>query len=179
MAFAREKLTNGLRTQPFYYGREWPYKEIKPRILAEELLVDENVKRGQALAGSDGLIDYKFYCFNGEPKFLYLGYANMRNGEKHDYLTYLDLDWKPTPFSRPDHPQIPFEVKKPTNFNEMLYIAAKLSEGIPFVRVDLYNIDQRILFSEITFTPGSGFTIFYPEEWEEKLGSWIKTDACN
>ena len=173
---ARAKLTQGLTNKPFYYGREWPYKDIKPMILAEEFLYDNNVKRSGELENTDGLIDYKFHCFNGEPKFVYLGYANMKDGVKHDYLTYLDLEWKKTPFSRPDHPEIPFDVPKPECLDEMLRITRELSAGIPFVRVDLYVIGNRILFSEMTFTPAGGFSYFYPEEWEIKLGEWIKTD---
>lgn len=119
------------------------------------------------------LIDYKFYCFNGEPKFLYVGYANMKDGVKHDQLSFFDLEWRPTPFYRTDHEPLPFDVAQPRNFDEMIQIAARLSKGIPFLRVDLYSIDGQVYFSELTFHPGSGFGPFSPPEWERKIGEWI------
>lgn len=122
---------------------------------------------------ADGLVDYKFYCFNGEPKFLYVGFANIVNGEKHDQLSFLDLDWKSTPFYRKDHEPFPFELNKPECFEQMVDIAKKLSKSISFVRIDLYCIDEKIYFSEATFCPGGGYGRFYPDEWEEKLGEWI------
>lgn len=120
-----------------------------------------------------GLLDYKCYCFNGEPKFLYIGYANMKDGKKHDLLSFFDLDLNPTPFYRTDHEPLPFEAQKPEKFDKMIEIAQKLSNGIPFLRVDLYSIQSQIYFSELTFYPGSGFGPFSPPEWERKIGDML------
>lgn len=121
----------------------------------------------------EGLTDYKFYCFNGEPKFLYVAFANMVDGRKNDLLTYLNLDWSKAPFYRTDHGQLEQLPEKPAQFDDMLEIAKKLSQGIPFLRVDLYYISGQIYFSELTFSPGSGFGKFSPLEWDRKLGDWI------
>lgn len=157
----RKKLNKGLKQKYYYSGREWPYKNVKPRIIAEKYMGQE-------------LIDYKFYCFNGEPKFLYIALANIKNGQKDDLLSFYTLDWKPAPFYRKDHKPFPYALNKPKSFEEMLEVVKKLSKDIPFVRVDLYEVEGHIFFSELTFSPGGGFGIFYPEEWEQTLGDWLK-----
>ena len=124
-------------------------------------------------SSSKELLDYKFYCFNGEPKFLYVGKSNFIAGEKHDSLKYLDINWKETPFNRPDHLQISCEIPKPKKLDEMISIANRIAEGFAFCRVDLYDINDVIYFSEITLFPGSGFGAFEPPEWELEIGKWI------
>ncbi len=119
------------------------------------------------------MLDYKFYCFNGAPKFLYVGYANFVDGIKNDLLTFFDLNWNSTPFYRTDHEQIPFPLVKPKVFDKMTEITKKLSENTPFLRVDLYYINGHVYFSELTFYPGSGLGPFEPLEWENKIGEWI------
>lgn len=156
----RKELNIGLNEKFFYNSREWPYKNVKPRIIAEKYM-------------GDILIDYKFYCFNGEPKFLYVALANIKDGKKDDLLSYYTLDWKPAPFYRKDHKPFPHPIDKPNNFDEMIDISKKLSKNIPFVRVDLYNIENQIYFSELTFSPGGGFGAFYPNKWEKEFGDWI------
>ena len=88
-------------------------------------------------------------------------------------LSFFDLNWQAVPFCRLDHKPIPLNVKKPEKFDEMVRIARELSKDIPFVRVDLYWVNNQILFSEMTFFPGAGYGFFSPEEWEIKLGDWI------
>ena len=154
----------GLQQNSFFASREWPYKNVPRKILAECYMEESDIQ---------SLIDYKFYCFNGIPKFLYVGMANYKNGAKNDELTYLDMDWNPVPFYRTDHKPFPFELKKPYRFCEMVELVKKLSKGIPFVRVDLYCIEGKIYFSEFTFFPGGGNAEFKPYEWEQKIGSWI------
>ncbi len=161
-----------LKKNYYWTSREWSYKNVHPLVIAEQFLQDSNTD-------NQGLIDYKFYCFNGEPKFFYIGFANIVNGIKHDQLSYMDLDWNKTPFYRKDHEPFPFEVTKPSNWDEMIGIARKLSEGIPFVRIDLYNISGKIFFSEFTLYPGGGYGKFYPDEWENTLGSWIELPSKN
>lgn len=166
----KEELRKGLAQDYYLTGREWPYKNITRKIICEKY-IEVHYSTNSEITG---LLDYKFYCFNGEPRFLYVGYADVRDGVKHDRMTYLDLDWNKTAFKRPDHDELSFFPEKPSNFDEMIAVAKKLSEGIPFVRIDLYNINKKIYFSEMTFFPGSGFSPFSPEEAETTLGSWIE-----
>lgn len=170
----RANLAKGLAQDYFKHDREWTYKKIPRKILAEKYMEDSNVTEILPGIKADGLIDYKFYCFNGDPRFLYVGFANIIDGSKHDLLTYLTLDWKLAPFSRSDHEALPIIPNRPTCFDEMVEYSKALSVGIPFVRVDFFVIDNHIYFSEFTFTPGGGYGIFSPEEWERKLGDWIK-----
>ena len=170
----RKKLLKYINKPYYSVNRQWPYKNVKPLIISEEFMEDPNSKLINN-SESLGLIDYKFYCFNGEPKFLYIGYANISNGIKRDLLTFLDLNWQQVPFGRLDHEKLDIsKLNRPSNFNEMIEISKILSEGIPFVRVDLYNINNNIYFSELTFSPGGGLGVFNPYEYEILFGSWIK-----
>ncbi len=172
MEKTRKIMTKCLKRNYYWGSREWTYKNVKPRIIAEKLMTDDNIP-GEESEHADGLIDYKFYCFNGVPKFLYVAFANMKDGNKNDAMSYLYTDWTPAHFSRTDHEAFPFEIDKPERFPEMIEIAKKLSKGIPFVRVDLYYLQNEIYFSEMTFCPGSGLGVFSPPEEERKLGDWI------
>ena len=160
---ATEKMRQSLKRNNFYYGRDWPYKNVKHRIIAEEYLDN----------GPLGLIDYKFYCFHGKPKFLYIS----QGLEDHSTasITFFDLNKKRMPFQRPDYKQHAVDPTFPDNFNEMIDIAAKLAVAVdaPFIRIDMYNINGRIVFSEITFRPCSGYMKFVPEEWDEKVGDML------
>lgn len=164
---SKKIISNSLHHNYYQYSREWQYKNIPPRILIEELLIDNSNTI------DNGLIDYKFYCFNGHPKFLYVAYNVVGVGKEEPRMIYLDLEWKKTPFQRPDHEPLPLQIKKPQVFDEMVEISKRLSNGIPFVRVDLYCIENKIYFSEMTFTPGGGFSPFYPLEWERKIGDML------
>lgn len=173
-AQAKKVIEKSLKTNYYWHAREWAYKNIEPRILAEQYMEDPQAQ--ELYAGdtnTDGLIDYKFYCFHGTPRFLYVGYANMTDGKKDDALSFVDFDWNFTPFSRTDHKQIPTLPPKPDNLSEMIAVAEKLSAGIPFVRVDLYSLGGKTYFSELTFCPGGGFGPFSQAEWEREIGSWI------
>ena len=159
------KLTkNWLKREYYWSSREWPYKNIKPKIIAEELIADQ-------------IVDYKFYCFNGEPKCLYLS----KGLEDHATasISFFDLELKRLPFYRSDFRPFTDEPEKPENFAQMIEIARKLSEGIAFVRVDLYSVAGKIYFSELTFYPCSGYMPFEPEEWDYKLGEWIELPKIN
>ena len=119
----------------------------------------------------EGLIDYKFYCFNGNPEFLYIS----KGLEDHSTarISFVTMDWKFAPFSRSDYK--PFEAlpPKPQSFDEMVALAEKLSQGHRFLRVDLYQIDGKVYFSELTFSPCAGSMPFKPIEWDEKMGGLI------
>ena len=149
--------------------REWAYKDIKPRVIAEQYMEDKETKNIV-----NTLINYKFYCFNGEPRFLYVGTDDVSSGKKGELrLTFYDLEMRRVPFYRSDHKELSFDVQKPDCFDEMIRIARLLSKDIPFVRVDLYCINDKVYFSELTFYPGGGVSPFEPQEWENKMGDWI------
>lgn len=139
------------------------YKDMKPRIIAEQFMVDES--------GTE-LKDYKFFCFDGEPKAMFIA-SDRSNPNEETKFDFFDMDFNHLPFTN-GHPNATREIKKPEGFEEMKQIASRLSEGIPHVRVDLYNINGHIYFGELTFSHWSGLTPFSPEEWDYKFGSWIK-----
>ena len=160
---ANKKLSNSLKRDFYLTGREWPYKNVKRRILAEELMEND-----------DGmpLMDYKFYCFNGEPEYLYVskGLENHNTAE----ISFYDMDFKRTNFYRKDFNQFKKDPSKPANFELMKEIARNLSKGFDFLRVDLYEIKGKIYFSELTFTPCTGLMPFEPEEYDLVLGEKVK-----
>lgn len=160
MKAARKKLEKSLRRKYFLMSREYPYKDVKPRIIAEKFMVDES--------GTE-LKDYKFFCFNGEVKFLFV--ATDRPFDTR--FDFFDADFNHLPFKQ-GHPWAKKEIKKPANFEEMKQAAATLSKGIPHVRVDLYNINGEIYFGELTFFHFSGVVPFEPAEWDKKIGDYLK-----
>lgn len=155
----------------FNYWLKYPYGElsgqlhyskIQPRILAEKLLIQDGDE-------NKALIDYKFYCFNGSPLFCNVLSNRVFNTHRIDRMMY-DLDWNPHP--EYFQPGLSLgEIPRPNSFEEMLKITAKLSEGFPFVRIDLYEIDEKPIFGEFTFTPGTdmAFTL----EFQKILGDLI------
>lgn len=159
---AEKKINVSLKTNYYYQGREWPYKNVKPRIIAEKYMED---------GSSKDLTDYKFYCFNGEPKYLYVS-TGLENHATAS-ISFLTLDWEFAPFGRSDFKPFTELPPKPTRFDEMLKLAAKLSAGHKFLRVDLYQIENQIYFSELTFSPCGGMMPFDPPEWDEELGKLI------
>ncbi len=162
-----KSLNRHLKNNLYYGGREWPYKNIKPLIIAEKYMVDENSDPSFI-----GLTDYKFYCFNGEPKFVYVS-KGLGGDHRFAEISFYDLNWKPTGFIRNDFKPISTQPPKPENFDKMIELASILSKDIPFLRVDLYEINKKIYFSELTFYPSDGFVDFEPKEWNEKIGNLI------
>lgn len=160
---AKKKIEKCLKRNYYWSSREWPYKDVKPRIIAEKFLSEE---------GKDDLSDYKIHCFNGEPKFiLYCSGRFSKTGIKEDFL---DTNWSNLPFKRPDLKCSDKILKKPSRLNEMLELAKILSTNIPFLRCDFYEIKGKVYFGELTFFPASGLEAFEPEEWDYKLGDWLK-----
>ena len=141
--------------------REWPYKNVPKRIIAEKFMAPE-----KTIVPKD-LLDYKFFCFDGEPRFLYVS-----DSPSHS-LAFLNTDWTLAGFGRDDYHPLEQLPEKPENLEEMLSIVRKLSAGIPHVRVDLYNIDKHIYFGELTLYTGSGFIPFNPKEYDGKLGDLL------
>ncbi|MGG1486479.1 ATP-grasp fold amidoligase family protein [Peribacillus castrilensis] len=158
---ARRKINKCLRRNYYYSHREWPYKNIKPRILCEKYMVDES--------GTE-LKDYKFMCFNGEVRCSFV--ALNRNSPNGLNLDFYDLDWNLMPFQR-HYPNSGTKINRPKNYEKMICFAERLSKDIPFLRVDFYEVEGRLYFGELTFYPGSGFAEFTPESYDELLGSWI------
>ena len=143
-------------------GREWVYYEAKPRIIVEKFLESEN----------DDLIDYKFFCFYGTPSFLYV--INGRKlGDKANFGIF-DLEYNQLPYFRCDENKMLNKPPKPINFEQMKEVARILSEDFPHVRVDLYNVEGKIIFGELTFFDGSGYQIYEPDEFDFILGEKFK-----
>ncbi len=142
-----------------YYGtREYAYKNIQSRVFAEKYLDND-------------IIDYKFYCFNGEPLFLYCGQGLTTDHSLK--IDFYDLNWKLMPFYRTDYHRLG-EIPRPSHLNEMIEIARKLSKGVPFVRIDLFEVNGKVFFSEFTLCPASGFMPFVPKEYDAIVGSWLQ-----
>ena len=157
---AIEKLKRSLKQDLYKTLREWPYKNVPRRIIAEQFIGAEN---------SD-LPDYKFFCFDGKVKALFVATERGTGNVKFDYydadFNHLDL----TQF----HPMSGKVLEKPSNFDEMKQVAEKLSKGIPHVRVDLYDANGQIYFGELTFYHHGGITPFHPESWDYEFGKWLK-----
>ena len=159
---AKIKLKKWMQRNWYWYGREWPYKNVKPRIICEKYMVDES--------GIE-LKDYKFMCFNGEVKCSFV--CSNRNSPNGLNVDFYDMDWNLMPFER-HYSNSGTKIPKPKNFEKMVGFAEKLSKNIPFVRVDFYETYGQLYFGELTFYPGSGFEEFTPEKYDYVLGSWLK-----
>lgn len=165
---SRRKINKCLKRN-FYYGqREWVYKNIKPRIIAEKYMEDETANR----LGSSGLTDFKFFCFNGKLEFVYVSCGL----ENHDtaQISFLTMDWKLANFKRSDYNCLSSLPNKPKKFDEMVEFAKILSRDEKFVRIDFYEINSNIYFSEMTYYPCGGFLPFDPIEWDNKIGDMLK-----
>lgn len=160
----KKNLGRALSRNYFYRGREWPYKHIKPRIIVESLLVDSD----------GGIADYKFYCFNGKPQFLYVS----KGLDEHltARISFLTLDWTFAEFRRTDYPDLDELPQKPEAYEDMLRCAEALCKDEKFVRVDFYCIGKQVFFSEFTFYPNGGLVHFEPQEYDLKLGEMLKLD---
>ena len=160
---AREKIEKSLRRNYYYSNREWPYKNVKPKIIIEKYLEDKE---------SHLIRDYKFFCFNGDPKFIYVS----EGLEDHSTakISFFDLDFKPMPFKRSDYSAFETIPKKPINLDLMIKFSKILSKDIPHIRVDFYEVNKKLYFGELTFFTCSGFIPFDPIEWDQKLGEMLK-----
>lgn len=157
---ATKVMQSWLNANYYWYNREWPYKQIPPRILIEEMIktADGNPPR-----------DYKIFCFSGEPKMVFVA-SDRGKGTKFDFF---DIAWNRLSLKQ-HYPNSTYDIPKPRQWDEMLALARKLSVGLPHVRVDLYiDKDENILFSELTLTHFSGFEVFEPDTYDELLGSYL------
>lgn len=160
---ARKIMTDSLQRDYYRLAREWPYKDIPRKIIAEKLMSDASQMTG--------LTDYKFYCFNGEPRFLYI--SSGLEDHATASISFLNLDWTFAPFRRMDYQPFAQLLPKPANYEKMLEIARVLSAREAFLRVDMYEIGGKVYFSELTFTPCGGMMAFHPSQWDVTLGEWI------
>lgn len=160
---AVNKLAEGLNMNFYDYNREWAYKNVKPRIIIEQYMEDNKTKE---------LRDYKFFCFDGTVKALFIASDRQKPGEETKF-DFFDSDFNHLPIKN-GHPNSSVLPDKPESFEEMKAIASKLSKGIPEVRVDLYEVNGKVFFGELTFFHWSGVVPFDPESWDVKFGSWIK-----
>lgn len=159
---AKRKLNKHLHKNYYWAHREWPYKHVLPRIIAEKYMEDES---GYELK------DYKFFVFNGKVKAMFI--ATDRNAATETCFDFFDVDFNHLPFTN-GHPNSKHKIEKPENYEKMIELAEILGEKIPQVRIDFYNINGKIYFGEITFFHWSGLQPFNPKEWDYTFGSWIQ-----
>ncbi len=159
---ARKQFKIALARNPYSTNREWPYKNVKPRIIAEQYMENE---------ATHDLRDYKFFSFDGETKAMFI--ATERGSETEETkFDFFDMDYNHLDF-RNGHPNADVLPEKPQCFDEMHALADKLSRGIPQVRVDFYEVNGRVYFGEMTFFHWSGMKPFEPAEWDRTFGDWI------
>ena len=158
---AKRHLNHFLHRSYYELTREWPYKNVKPRIIAEAYMEDS--RQGE-------LRDYKFFTFGGKPKVLYI--AQGRGKGDPTVADFFDMEFNHLDFTI-DHDMAPTPPDKPKNFELMKEFAAKLSEGTPQLRVDFYEVDGNVYFGEMTFFHCGGLEAFHPEKWDRIFGDWI------
>ena len=158
----KKELWRGLKQDYYLTGREWPYKDVSRKIIAEQYMKSD----------AGGLTDYKIHCFNGEPKLILVCKDRFAStGLTEDFFS---AQWEHLDIRRPKHPNASQAVPQPEELSQMLSLARVLSKDIPFLRVDFYIIEHKVYFSELTFFPASGLEKFVPEEWDRTLGNWLQ-----
>lgn len=160
----KEKIEKSLKNNYYLWGREWPYKNVRPHIIAEQFMLDSK---------ESDLIDYKFYCFNGEPKYCQV----IKNRSSMETIDFFNMAWEHQNFTGigvPLKPQSTLPIQCPRSFKEMKEKAHILSQKMKFVRIDFYEINEKMYFGEITFFPASGFGKIAPEEMDLVLGDLLK-----
>ena len=160
---ARKKIEKCLKNDYYMQNREWPYKNVPRRIIAEKFMVDES--------GTE-LKDYKYFCFDGSVKAMFIASDRMNTNTETKFDFY-DMDFNHLPFTN-GHPNSDKTIAKPKSFDKMIELAEKLSVGMPQSRIDFYDINGQVYFGEITFFHWSGFKKFEPNEWDRTFGDWIK-----
>lgn len=166
VAATRYKINKHMKQDFFWYKREWPYKDIKPKIIAEKFMEDESYKE---------LKDFKLFMFYGEPKMLFVASDRNKSGENVKF-DYFDINFTKLILRQTAHENSNYKIEKPRNFDDMIEIAKTLSKGIPHVRIDLYNINGSIYFGEYTFFHHSGLVPFIPAEYDALLGKLLPLD---
>lgn len=160
---AKVELRKGLKDDYYNNNREWPYKNVSRKIIAETYMEDDTYHY---------LRDFKFFCFDGEVKALFIA-TDRNRGEHAVKFDFFDADFNHLPFTN-GHPNAEITPIKPVCFDEMKQIVRKLSKGLSSSRIDLYEINGKVYFGEITLTHWGGFKLFEPKEWDLKFGEWVK-----
>ena len=164
---AKEKIESSLKSNYFWGGREWPYKNVKPRIIAEQYMQD---------GVREDLPVYKFFCFDGEPKIIQVIQNDKQSNESIDYF---DTQWQMLELKQ-NFPNSGTPIKKPESLDILLNLVRRLaSVKKSFIRVDLYEVNDIIYFSEYTFFSDNGLTKFTPESWDRVLGEWTTLPKFN
>lgn len=163
VAKVKAELYKGLGEDYFITNREWPYKNVPRRILAEKFIDPE--------PGKADLPDYKLFCFDGKVKALFIA-TDRSKGEHAVKFDFFDENFNHLPFTN-GHPNADVMPERPRHFEKMKELAEKLSKGIPHVRVDFYEVGDKIYFGEMTFFHWSGMMPYKPEEWDYKFGEWL------
>lgn len=155
------KLDRALGNSGYWFGREWPYKNVKPCVIAEKYMTDPSL---------DELRDYKFFCFNGEVKCFKVDFDRFTDHGAN----YYDREKNILPFGEECcPPRYDKKISFPSTVDKMIPLAERMSKGISFLRVDFYSVDGKIYFGELTFYPASGLGRFAPDEWDRVLGDWV------
>lgn len=163
---AKQKINKCLKKNYYIHGREWPYKNVKPRIIAEKYINNELNENGD-------LPDYKLMCFNGRVRCTFVCTDRfIKNGLK---ITIFDKNWNVMPIKR-TCPTSDKPILKPYNYDKMVEFSELLSKNLKFIRVDFYEVNNTLYFGELTFYPSNGLGIFIPESADELLGSWLDLD---
>ena len=165
---AKAKLSASLQRDYSRISREWPYKDVPRRIIAEEYLSE---------LGSNEILDYKMYCFHGNPKLTVV--CSDRFSKTGTRMNFYDIDWEPMGIHFGHYPPVSTEFTRPETYEEMLRLAAELSKGCPFLRVDFYEIKGRLYIGELTFFPGAGFEKFRPMTKDYELGEWLHLETVH
>lgn len=158
---ARKKIMDSLKTNFYLKHREWPYKNVQRRIIAEQYMVDES---------GNELKDYKIFCFNGEPRFIEVDYNRFIDHKLNVY----DLNWNFIDFYMTSRNDKSVHISRPKQLDKMLDLARDLAKKLIFARVDFYSINEKLYFGEITLCPGSGLIDFHPKEYDEILGKMLQ-----
>lgn len=159
---AKRKIEKSMKRDFYKYSREWPYKNVERRIIAEEYMEDDENKE---------LRDYKFFVFDGKVKLMYV--ASNRQGKGDTYFDYFDVNYNHLDLDQ-GHLHSPVVPQKPKNFDEMIKLSEKLGRDFLHVRVDFYEVNGKTYFGEMTFYSFAGVCPFNPEEWDYKLGEYIE-----
>ena len=159
---AKAKLSASLHRDYSRIAREWPYKDVPRRIIAEEYLSE---------LGSNEILDYKMYSFHGESKLTVV--CSNRFSKTGTRMNFYDIDWEPMGIHFGHYPPLSTEFPLPVTYDEMKRLTAELSKDCPFLRVDFYEIKGRLYIGELTFFPGAGFEKFRPMSKDYELGEWL------
>lgn len=157
---AKAKIEKSLTNNYYLWTREWPYKGVKPRIIAEKYMEDQETGE---------LRDYKFFCFNGEPKLMFVA---SERGSKNTKFDFYDMQFHHMNIVQ-HYPNSEFSIEKPEHFEKMITLAEKLSAGFPHVRVDFYEANGQVYFGEMTFYHFGAIVPFETKEWDKKIGDWL------